>query len=76
MSPGRDFGLLSKFETIRLNMFCIMLCLQAYGGQGVECGGLNKNVPHRPIGSGTIKKCDLVGVCGFVGGSVSLRSWL
>jgi hypothetical protein len=31
------------------------------------CGGLNKNVPHRPIGSGTIMRCSLVGV------SVSLR---
>jgi hypothetical protein len=37
------------------------------------CGGLNKNVPHRlmclnawPIGSGTIRRC------GLVGGSVSL----
>ena len=29
-------------------------------------GGLNKNGPHRPIGSGTI------GRCGLAGGSVSL----
>ena len=25
--------------------FCIVVWLQTYGGQGVECGGLNKNDP-------------------------------
>jgi hypothetical protein len=25
--------------------FCIRIWLQAYGGQGVECGGVNENVP-------------------------------
>ena len=27
--------------------FCIMIWLQAYGDQGVECGGLKENDPHR-----------------------------
>ena len=31
---------------------------QAYGGQGVECGGLNM----LGLGSGTFRRCDLVGV--------------
>jgi hypothetical protein len=31
---------------------------QAYGGQGVNCGGLNMLGP----GSVTFRKCDLVGV--------------
>ena len=31
---------------------------QAYGGQGVECGGLSMFVP----GSSTFRKCGLVGV--------------
>ena len=38
-------------------------------GQGVECGGLNRCGPHRfmclnacHIGSGTIRRCDLIGV--------------
>ena len=26
------------------------------------CGGLNKNGPHRPIGSGTIRRYGFVGV--------------
>jgi len=68
MSSGRDFGLLNKFETVGLNIFYIMIYLQPYGVQEVECCGLIKNDTHRPIGSGTIKKC------GFVGGSVPLGS--
>jgi hypothetical protein len=31
---------------------------QAYGGQGVECGGLNMLDP----GSNTIRRCDLFGI--------------
>ena len=27
-----------------------------------QCGGLNKNSPHRSIGSGTIRRCGFVGV--------------
>ena len=60
---------------VGLNAFCIMLCLnmapkthvfeQVYGGQGVECDGLYILAP----GSGTIWRCDLVGV------GVSLWEW-
>ena len=46
-----------------------MLWLQAYGGQGVECAGLNKFSPYRlmclnawPTGNGTIRRCGLIGV--------------
>ena len=56
---------------VRLNAFCIMLWLQAYGYLGVECGGLNRFCPYRlmclnawPIGSGTIRRCGLVGAVG------------
>lgn len=49
-------------------MYCIMKRLQAYGDQGMECGHLNKNVPHWlkdlnawAPGSGIIKRNDLVG---------------
>jgi hypothetical protein len=28
----------------------------------VACGDLNKNGPHRPIGSGTIRRCGLIEV--------------
>ena len=42
----------------------LMIQLQASGGQGVECDGLRANAPYRPIGSGTIRNCGLVGkVC-------------
>ena len=55
-------------------------------GARVERGGLNINAPPRPIGSGTIRWCGLVGVgvvllgwvwlcwggCGFVGVGVAL----
>ena len=40
----------------------LMIQLQASGGQGVECDGLRANAPYRPIGSGTIRNCGLVGV--------------
>ena len=32
---------------VRLNAFCIMILLKAYGGQGVECGDLNVTGPHK-----------------------------
>ena len=41
-----------------------------------HCGGLNKNGPHGPIGSGTIRRCDLVGVgVALEEGGVSLWGW-
>lgn len=30
---------------VGLNAFYTVIWFQTYGGQGVECGGLNKNVP-------------------------------
>jgi hypothetical protein len=47
---------------VRLNAFTTMIWLQAYGGQGVECGGLNKNGSRRPLESSTIRMCGLVRV--------------
>ena len=41
--------------------FCIMICLQAFGDQGLECGGLNENVLYRLIGTGTLRRCGLAG---------------
>ena len=41
---------------------CILMWLQAYGGQGVECGGLEENGSYRFIGRGTIRRYILVGV--------------
>jgi hypothetical protein len=38
-------------------------------GTLLRCGGLNKNGPHRPLGSGTVRRC------GLVGGSTSLARW-
>ena len=43
---------------VGLNAFCIMLWLQAYGGQGVECGSLNR-FESLVIGSDTISRCGL-----------------
>ena len=47
-------------------MFCIVIWLQACGGQGVECGGLNRYGPHRlmclnawSIEHGSIRRCGL-----------------
>ena len=34
-----------------LHAFYIMILLQDYEGQGAECGGLDENGPHRPLGS-------------------------
>ena len=59
---------MGTFE-VGLNAFCIILWLQAYGGQGVECGGLNRYGSLRlmclnawPIRSGTIRRCGLIEV--------------
>jgi hypothetical protein len=38
-----------------------MIWLQAHEGQGVECDCLNENGLHRLIGSGTIRRCGLLG---------------
>ena len=50
-------------------MHLALLWLQAYRSQGVECGGLNRNDPHRLMclnawstGSGTLRGCGLVKV--------------
>jgi hypothetical protein len=54
---------------VGLNVLFIMLWLdnsplrQAYGGQGVECDGLYMLGP----GSGTVRRCGLVGVCMSLG---------
>jgi hypothetical protein len=61
--------------------FCIVVWLQAYGDQGVDCGGLNRNVFHGlmclsawPIGCDTIGSLVgigmtlLVEVCHYRGG--------
>ena len=52
---------MGTFE-VELNAFCIMILLQSYEGQGVECGSLNVIGPHNLIGSGIIRKCGFVGV--------------
>lgn len=58
---------------VEINSLCIMLCLQGYGSQGVGCGGLKGSDSHRlmflntkPLESGTIRKCGLVGVIMFL----------
>lgn len=63
-----NFGLLNKVQSDRLwgllklarLHFCVMIWLQAYGVQRMECG-LNEKGPHRLIDSGTLKRCGLVG---------------
>ena len=57
---------METFE-VELNAFCIMIWLQAYGGQELAYGGLNKNDSQRPIGSGIIRRCGLVGIGGSLG---------
>jgi hypothetical protein len=51
MNLRKDFEHLNIVEIVEVgvNSFCIMLWLQVYrgGGQGVECGGLNRFGPHR-----------------------------
>jgi hypothetical protein len=47
MNIRRNFGFLNTFETlvnyeVELNAFCITFWLQACGGQGVQCGDLNR----------------------------------
>ena len=48
MHLGKDFGILNNvmgsFED-GVNVVCVMLWLQAYESQGVECGGLNETCP-------------------------------
>ena len=58
-----------------LNAFCIMILLQAYGGQGVECGSLNVTDPHNLIGSDTIRRCGFGGVGMALIEEVSLWGW-
>ena len=50
---------MDTFE-VGLNVFCIMIWLQAYWGQVVECSSLNLINLHELRGSGTIRRCDLV----------------
>lgn len=48
---------------IGLNDFCIMIWLQAMiWPPGMECGGLDENVPDSLMGGGTIGRCGLVGL--------------
>jgi hypothetical protein len=61
---------------VRLNALCLMLQLQAYGEQRVQCDTLNRFGSHRfvclkawPIDSSPIRRC------GLAGGSVSLWGW-
>ena len=49
------------------------MCLQSKGNANApQCGSLNVIYPHKPIRSGTIRRCGLVGgslsLCGRVGG--------
>jgi hypothetical protein len=39
---------MGTFE-VELNAFCVLIWPKAYRGQGVECGSLNENSPHRLI---------------------------
>lgn len=47
---------------IQLNVFCIMILLQTYNSQGVECGALNIIVSHNLIGRGSVRWCGFVEV--------------
>ena len=47
---------------VGLNAFCIMILLQAYGGQGVECGSLNVIGLHNLLARGTLGRYGLVKV--------------
>lgn len=38
-----------RLAEVGLNVFCIMIWPQAYGDQGMECGGLHGSYPHRLI---------------------------
>ena len=44
------------------NPYWIMILLQVYRGQGVECGSLNAIGLHKLLRSGTIGRCGLVRV--------------
>ena len=49
---------------VGLNAFCILLRLQAYGGQGVECGGVDRYGLHRLVlGSGKTQRYQKVWPC-------------
>ena len=58
---------MGNFE-VGQNVFVLLLWVQVYEGQGLECVGLNVYGPQRPrvldlsIGSSTIKGHDLDGV--------------
>ena len=47
---------------IELNAICIMILLQAYGSQGMECGNLNVIGHYNLIQNGMIRRCAFVGV--------------
>ena len=53
---------MATFE-VGLNAFCILILLQAYGGQEVECDSLNVTGPCNLIGSGLL-------------GGVALLEWV
>ena len=59
---------MGTFEVV-LTAYCIMVCLQAYGSQRVECGSVNAVGSHNLTGSSTIRRY------GLVGGIVSLWGW-
>ena len=52
---------MGAFE-VGLNEFCIMILLQDYEGQGMDCGRLNVIGLLKLIWSGTIRSCDCVGM--------------
>lgn len=66
LSYRRDFGLLNRVKTVKyhgdfqaaLDAFCIIIQLQTYGGQGVECSSLNEKGPQRIM---CLNACFLVG---------------
>ena len=60
-----DFGLVNTVQTddyrpLKVGPSVFFIWLQASGGQGVECDGLNENGAHTLIWS-HIRRCGLVG---------------
>ena len=53
---------METFE-VGLNEFCLMILLEDYMGQGVECSSLNVISFHNLIESGTIRRYGFDGVC-------------
>ena len=51
---------MGTFEAVP-NKFYNMILLQAYGGQGVECGSSNVIDPHNLTGSDTIRRYSFIG---------------